>query len=125
MTDEIPLCRPSISEEEIAAVADVLRSGWLAHGPLNHKFEELFAKTIGVPHAIAMNSCTSALEVALKIAGIRGEVVTPPARAPLTTPEIEPSSVAWTCPQASSDRTDQIAAPPDKPWTGESQNAGL
>ena len=77
MTDEIPLCRPSIGEDEIQVIADVFRSGWLAHGEYNHKFEELFAKTIGVPHAIAMNSCTSALEVALKVAGIKGEVIVP------------------------------------------------
>jgi perosamine synthetase len=77
MSDEIPLCRPSISEDEIKAVGDVLRSGWLAHGPFNHKFEELFAKTLRVPHAISMNSCTSALEVALKVAGIKGEVIVP------------------------------------------------
>ncbi len=77
MIDEIPLCRPSIGEDEIQAIADVFRSGWLAHGEYNHKFEALFAKTIGVPHAIAMNSCTSALEVALKVAGIKGEVIVP------------------------------------------------
>ncbi len=73
----IPLCRPSISEQAISEVVAVLRSGWLAHGEYNHKFEELFAQTIGVPHAISMNSCTSALEVALEVAGIRGEVVCP------------------------------------------------
>ncbi len=73
----VPLCRPCIGDEEINAVADVLRSGWLAHGDYNHKFEEAFAKLIGVPHAICMNSCTSALEVALKVHGIKGEVIIP------------------------------------------------
>jgi perosamine synthetase len=77
MSNEIPLCRPSISDDEIALVGQVLRSGWLAHGEFNHKFEHLFAKTIGVPHAISMNSCTSALEIALKVAGVKGEVVVP------------------------------------------------
>jgi perosamine synthetase len=54
-----------------------LRSGWIAHGEYNHKFEELFACVIGVPHAISMNSCTSALEVALAVKGIKGEVIVP------------------------------------------------
>lgn len=74
---KVPLCRPCISDEEVNAVADVLRSGWLAHGDYNHKFEEAFAKLIGVSHAICMNSCTSALEVALKVHGIKGEVIIP------------------------------------------------
>ncbi len=75
--EAIPLCRPSIDEADVAAVADVLRSGWLAHGTWNHRFEEDFARRIGVPHAISMNSCTSALQVALQAAGIRGEVILP------------------------------------------------
>ncbi len=73
----VPLCKPSIRPHEIEAVSEVLASGWLAHGEYNHKFEALFAETIGVPHAISMNSCTSALEVALEVAGIRGEVICP------------------------------------------------
>jgi perosamine synthetase len=73
----IPLCRPSITEEDIATVADVLRSGWLAHGEFNHRFEQAFARLIGVRHAVAMNSCTSALEIALKLKQIRGEVIVP------------------------------------------------
>lgn len=58
-------------------MASVLRSGWLAHGEFNHRFEADFARKIGVGHAISMNSCTSALEVALKVQGIRGEVIVP------------------------------------------------
>jgi len=42
MNREIPLCRPSIGEAEIAAVGEVLRSGWMAHGEYNHKFEQAF-----------------------------------------------------------------------------------
>jgi perosamine synthetase len=74
---KVPLCRPSIGREEIEEVVRVLESGWLAHGEHNHRFEEAFAKYIGVEHAISLNSCTSALELALKVAGIRGEVVLP------------------------------------------------
>ncbi len=74
---EVPLCRPSIGQAEIDAVVETLNSGWLAHGEYNHKFEEAFTDLLGVPHAISMNSCTSALEVALKVAGIKGEVILP------------------------------------------------
>ncbi|MCA9694382.1 MAG: DegT/DnrJ/EryC1/StrS aminotransferase family protein, partial [Myxococcales bacterium] len=74
---EVPLCRPCIGDEEINAVIEVIKSGWMAHGPYNHKFEEAFAAYLGVKHAIVMNSCTSALEVALRVPRIRGEVITP------------------------------------------------
>jgi perosamine synthetase len=58
-------------------MGEVLRSGWLAHGEYNRRFEAAFAELIGVPHAITMNSCTSALEAALRVAGLGGEVVVP------------------------------------------------
>lgn len=74
---QIPLCKPSLTEEDISAVSEVLRSGWLAHGEYNKKLEEAFCSLVGVPHAIAMNSCTSALEIALKASGIKGEVIVP------------------------------------------------
>ena len=73
----VPLARPSIKQGEIEAVVETLESGWLAHGEYNHKFEQAFAAMLGVPHAISMNSCTSALEVALKVYGIKGEVILP------------------------------------------------
>ena len=73
----IPLCIPDIGEDEIAAVIEVLRSGWLAHGPKNKIFEEMFADYIKVKHAIAMNSCTSALQLAIEAQRITGEVIVP------------------------------------------------
>lgn len=73
----IPLAIPLIGEEEEKAVLEVLRSGWLTHGPYNTKFEEEFAEYIGVRHAVSMNSCTSALEAALKAYDIKGEVIVP------------------------------------------------
>ena len=76
-TMNVPLCRPSITNTDIDVVVDVLKSGWLAHGEYNKRFEELMAQKIGVKHAISMNSCASALEVSLKIAGIKGEVILP------------------------------------------------
>lgn len=77
MADIVPLCRPSIGEAEIAAVVEALRSGWMAHGEFNHKFEKSFREYLGVAHAITLNSCTSALEAALAVAGIKGEVIVP------------------------------------------------
>lgn len=74
---EVPLCRPEVTDEDVNAVVEVLRSGWLAHGSCNHEFEREFAKVVGVPHAISLNSCTSALELALKAHDIRGEVILP------------------------------------------------
>ena len=61
----IPLCKALIESEELQAVEDVLKSGWLTHGPKTTEFEILFAESIGVKHAVAMNSCTSALYLAL------------------------------------------------------------
>lgn len=73
----IPLCIPSIGEEDIKAVVDVLRSGWLAHGPKTKEFEESFARYIGVKHAISLNSCTSALQLAVLANNIKGEIILP------------------------------------------------
>lgn len=74
---DVPLCRPCIRDQELDAVREVIESGWMAHGPYNHRFEERFAAYLGVPNAVTMNSCTSALEVALKLGDIRGEVICP------------------------------------------------
>ena len=56
---KIPLCIPYTGQEEIDAVSEVIESGWYAHGPKNHEFEEGFAEFLGVKHAFSMNSCTS------------------------------------------------------------------
>lgn len=74
---DVPLCIPDMGDEEIAAVAEVIRSGWLAHGPKNKEFESLFAEYHGVAHAVSLNSCASALFLALHASGIRGEVILP------------------------------------------------
>jgi len=75
--NQILLSFPQIEREEKEAVLRVLESGWLAHGEYNQKLEEDFARFIGVKHAITMNSCTSALELSLKVHGITGEVIIP------------------------------------------------
>jgi len=61
----VPFYRPDIGEEEIAAVVDTLRSGWLTIGPRTQEFEEQFARAVGAPHAVAVSSCTAALHLAL------------------------------------------------------------
>ena len=52
----LPISRPAVSESEVDAVADVLRSGWLTTGPRVRAFEQAFADYVGVEHAIALNS---------------------------------------------------------------------
>lgn len=75
----IPVFRPSMGDEEINAVAEVLRSGWLGLGPKTKEFEERFAEYVGMKYAIALNSCTAALHLALNVLGINsGEVITTP-----------------------------------------------
>jgi dTDP-4-amino-4,6-dideoxygalactose transaminase len=66
----IPFARPALGEEEIAEVVDTLRSGWLTTGPKTARFETEFAAAIGVPHALATNSCTGALHLALEALGV-------------------------------------------------------
>lgn len=74
---KIPLCIPSIGNEEQKIVREVIKSGWLTHGPMNSKFEELFANYIGVKHAISLNSCTSGLHLSMEANKIKGEVIVP------------------------------------------------
>jgi len=69
-TTLLPFALPSIGEEEIAEVVDTLRSGWLTTGPKVKRFESEFASYIGVPEALAVNSCTAALHLALAALGI-------------------------------------------------------
>lgn len=61
---------PLIGDDEIAEVAESLRSGWLTTGPRVRTFEKHFAEFIGVPDAVALNSGTAALHVALATAGV-------------------------------------------------------
>ncbi len=76
----LPFALPSIGDEEINEVVDTLRSGWLTTGPKTKRFEEDFAKFIGVPHALAVNSCTAGLHLALEAIGIQpgDKVITTP-----------------------------------------------
>lgn len=71
---------PDIREPEINEVVETLHSGWLSTGPRCKKFEQLFSEYIGCKHAIALNSCTAGLELALEVLGIGAgdEVITTP-----------------------------------------------
>ncbi len=73
-------CRPSISEEEIDEVSEVIRSGWLTSGPKVVEFERQFKNYIGCNEAVAVNSCTAGLHLSLLALNIgKGdEVITSP-----------------------------------------------
>jgi perosamine synthetase len=74
----VPFFQPDITEEEIDAVVETLRSGWLTMGPVAQRFETEFAAAVGAPHAIAVNSCTAALHLALDALALQpgDEVIT-------------------------------------------------
>jgi len=78
--DFLPFALPVIEEEEISEVLDVLKSGWVTTGPKVKLFEREFAEYIGCKHAIAVNSCTAALHLALEAIGIQegDEIITSP-----------------------------------------------
>lgn len=75
----IPLARPQIGPDEVAAVVEVLESGILAAGPRVERFEDAFAAAVGVEHAVAVGSGTAALHVGLLAMGVGegDEVVVP------------------------------------------------
>jgi dTDP-4-amino-4,6-dideoxygalactose transaminase len=65
----IPVMRPWLGSEEAEAAAQAVASGWIAQGPRVAEFEQAFAAAIGVPHAVALSSCTAALHLAMIAAG--------------------------------------------------------
>lgn len=75
----LPFSRPSISEEEITSVIEVLRSGWLTTGPKAVDFEKAFRDYVGCSGAVALSSATAGMHLALKALGIGpgDEVITP------------------------------------------------
>ena len=77
--DFLPFSRPSIIEADIAAVADVLRSGWITTGPKNAELEARFRETTGCRTAVCVASATAGMHIALKTLGIGpgDEVITP------------------------------------------------
>jgi len=78
-TIQVPFHRASVGEDEVSAVAEALRSGWLTMGPKTFEFERNFAEYVGAPHAIAVATGTAALHLALEALGVRAgdEVLLP------------------------------------------------
>ncbi|KML66096.1 UDP-4-amino-4-deoxy-L-arabinose aminotransferase [Pectobacterium peruviense] len=79
MTDFLPFSRPTMGDEEIAAVAEVLRSGWITTGPKCQQLEQAFCQQFGCRQAIAVSSATGGMHVTLMALGIGpgDEVITP------------------------------------------------
>lgn len=74
----IPITKPTMGDEEIAATAEALRSGWVSQGPAVARFEQAFAAFVGAEHACAVSNCTTALHLALLAVGVKpgDEVIT-------------------------------------------------
>ncbi|AOR61982.1 UDP-4-amino-4-deoxy-L-arabinose aminotransferase [Pectobacterium wasabiae] len=79
MTDFLPFSRPTMGDEEIAAVTEVLRSGWITTGPKCQQLEQAFCQQFGCRQAIAVSSATGGMHVTLMALGIGpgDEVITP------------------------------------------------
>ena len=79
MNQFLPFHVPEIGEEEIKSVVETLRSGWLTTGSKTKQFEAEFAQRVGARHAVALNSCTAALHLALEAVGVTegDEVIVP------------------------------------------------
>ena len=77
--ERLPFHRPCVEEDEIAEVVDALRGGWLTTGPRCRRFEQELAAYVGAKHAVAVNSATAALHLALEAIGLRAgdEVIVP------------------------------------------------
>ena len=77
---KVPFFKPSFSDEEKNAVCQVIESGWLTTGKVTHEFEEEFADYVGAMHALAVNSNTSGMILAMEACGVRA------GKAVITTP---------------------------------------
>lgn len=76
---EVPFHKPYISKEEIDEVINCLKDGWITMGQRTVEFEKEFSQYIGCKNSIAVNSCTSALHLALRVIGLKenDEVIVP------------------------------------------------
>lgn len=76
----LPFALPDIDDAEITQVTETLKSGWITTGPKTREFETKFSQMVGAPTAVALNSCTAAMHLALEAIGLQsGDLV-------LTTP---------------------------------------
>jgi perosamine synthetase len=86
---KIPFYKPSIGPEEIDEVVSTLRSGWLTTGPKTKQFEREFGDYLHRKHAVALNSCTAALHLALEAIGLKaGQTVVVPTMTFAATAEV-------------------------------------
>src|SRR5438876_6998522 len=86
---KIPFYKPSIGDDEINEVVETLKSGWLTTGPKTKQFEKEFAEYLQQRHAIAVNSCTAALHLALEAIGLKaGQSVVVPTMTFAATAEV-------------------------------------
>jgi perosamine synthetase len=76
---QVPFHRADLGEEEVKAVSDVIRSGWLTMGARTFEFERQFARYVNASYAVAVSSCTAALHLALEAVGLKSgdEVLVP------------------------------------------------
>src|ERR671933_121979 len=85
----VPFFRPQLTEQEVEEVVSTLRSGWLTSGPKVQRFEREFAAAVGARHAVAVNSCTAALHLAVEALGLRpGQAVLVPTMTFAATAEV-------------------------------------
>lgn len=75
----LPFARPDVDGAELEQIRETLESGWVTTGPKTKQFEEAFAAAVGARYAVAVNSCTAALHLALEAIGLaRGDEVIVP-----------------------------------------------
>lgn len=90
---EIPFSRPTLRGDEGDAVARVIASGWVSQGPRVREFEMAFAERVGAAEAIAVSNCTTALQLALHVAGVGpGDEVIVPSMSFIAT-----ANAVWQC----------------------------
>ncbi|HNL90599.1 MAG TPA: DegT/DnrJ/EryC1/StrS family aminotransferase, partial [Nitrospira sp.] len=89
MAAYLPFHVPEIDDEDIEAVVNVMRSGWLTTGAKARQFEQEFAAKVGARYAVALNSCTAALHLALEAIGlVEGDEVLVPTMTFAATAEV-------------------------------------
>ena len=92
----VPYFRPPITDDDVEAVAAAVRSGWLTSGPQVKRFEQEFASAVGAKHALAVNSCTAALHLAVEALHLQAdEVVLIPTMTFAATAEVIRYQGAW------------------------------
>ena len=91
----LPFALPELGEAELTEIKEVLESGWISTGPKVHRFEQEFAAHLGAKFAVAVNSCTAAMHLALDAVGVQaGDYVV---TTPYTFAATADPAGAWLC----------------------------